>query len=100
MIIMHGMMKGNKDKKKSWSVKTEKDGVCTSIEVREVSNGFIICKTKYGSKEDGEYFSEQEEWISTENPLADDEKEEKEEKGPIDSLKGIFNNLGGGDSMY
>jgi putative heme degradation protein len=97
---MHGMMKGNKDKKKSWSVKTEKDGVCTSIEVREVSNGFIICKTKYGSKEDGEYFSEQEEWISTENPLADDEKEEKEEKGPIDSLKGIFNNLGGGDSMY
>ena len=100
MIIMNGMMKGNKDKKKSWSVKTEKDGVCTSIEVREVSNGFIICKTKYGSKEDGEYFSEQEEWISTENPLADDEKEEKEEKGPIDSLKGIFNNLGGGDSMY
>jgi putative heme degradation protein len=97
---MHGMMKGNKDKKKSWSVKTEKDGVCTSIEVREVSNGFIICKTKYGSKEDGEYFSEQEEWISKENPLADDEKEEKEEKGPIDSLKGIFNNLGGGDSMY
>jgi len=97
---MHGMMKGNKDKKKSWSVKTEKDGVCTSIEVREVSNGFIICKTKYGSKEDGEYFSEQEEWISTENPLADDEKEKKEEKGPIDSLKGIFNNLGGGDSMY
>jgi hypothetical protein len=97
---MNGMMKGNKDKKKSWSVKTEKDGVCTSIEVREVSNGFIICKTKYGSKEDGEYFSEQEEWISTENPLADDEKEEKEEKGPIDSLKGIFNNLGGGDSMY
>ena len=97
---MNGMMKGNKDKKKSWSVKTEKDGVCTSIEVREVSNGFIICKTKYGSKEDGEYFSEQEEWISTENPLADDEKEEKEEKGPIDSLKGIFNNLGGGDAMY
>lgn len=96
------LMKSGKDrdKRKSWSVKTEKDGVCTSIEVREVSNGFIICKTKYGSKEDGEYFSEQEEWISKENPLADDEKEEKEEKGPIDSLKGIFSNLGGGDSMY
>ena len=42
---MHGMMKGDKDKRKSWSVKTEKDGICTSIEVREVSNGFIICKT-------------------------------------------------------
>ncbi len=100
-MIMHGMMKKDKDKK-SWSVKTEKDGICTSIEVREVSNGFIICKTKYGSKEDGEYFSDQEEWISKENPLADEEKkEEKEEgKGPLGSLKGIFNNLGGGDSMY
>ena len=89
------MMKGDKDKRKSWSVKTEKDGICTSIEVREVSNGFIICKTKYG---------DQEEWISKENPLADgekeEEKEEKEEKGPLGSLKGIFNSLGGGDAMY
>jgi len=101
MIVMHGIMKGNKEKRKSWSVKTEKDGVSTSIEVREVSNGFIICKTKYGSKEDGEYFSDFEEWISKENPLAEkgEEKEEKDDLGPLKGLSGLLNNLGGGDSL-
>jgi hypothetical protein len=68
----------------------EKDGVTKSIEVKKVVNGYIICVTESGYKDD-KWFNNDQIYISTTNPLeesATDEKSFKEEvKKALDNLK-------------
>jgi hypothetical protein len=77
--------------KKSWSMTEQSGGFTKELRVREVENGFICCINKYGrdeKKKDSEYISEDKEYISKTNPLADNDPDEKEEEVEF-SLKGI-----------
>jgi hypothetical protein len=53
-----------------------KDGVTRSIRVREVENGFIVEVTEESHKEEQWYYAKQT-FISEENPLEDEDKEEE-----------------------
>lgn len=62
---------------KTWKKSSEIDGMSKSIEVKEAENGFVISihKSGFDRKENSpeSYVDEYKCWISTENPLADQE---------------------------
>lgn len=71
---------GNEKKKfKRWSKEIRTDDVTKRIEVEEVTNGYIITVSKYGTGEDGKYFDDCTKKISTTNPF--EKSEDKEEDG-------------------
>lgn len=72
-------------KKAEFSQSEERDGITTRIRVREVNNGFVINVTRYGyitTAKGEQYIDENEEFISTTNPL---EKKEVSIKEQINS---------------
>jgi hypothetical protein len=69
-------------KKAEYSQTEEKDGVTTRIRVREVNNGFVINVSRYGyvgTAKGEQYIDENEEFISTTNPLEKKQTTIKEE---------------------
>lgn len=68
----------------SYSKRWEKNGLNYHKEIRKVEGGYIITESKYGKPSDGgedaEYIDERKEYVTTENPFEDKEKDEKEEK--------------------
>ena len=94
--------------RKSWSKSVEKDGITTSINVREAENGFVINVERYGylcCKEDDEsleelessdeevmdkreWISESKQYISKVNPLGDESTSIKDQiASAIKSIK-------------
>lgn len=73
--------KPKKDKKLSWSKSIKKDGITKELKVRQVENGFLIEKCKFGDI-DGKWVDEREEYISKTNPL----DESVEFKDGLDNL--------------
>ena len=85
---------GNEETKWSFSV-TEKNGdVETTTRVRQVENGFIVCKEK-NWKENGEYKWETKEYISKDNPIASQTKK-KETPKEVEAIESFFNSVGDG----
>lgn len=87
------------NKKVSWSVsKTDKDGNTTSMEVKEVENGYICCKRKSGYKKndkgENEWYSENEEYISKTNPLEKKEEEKPKSNELMEAIKQFSEPLG------
>lgn len=62
---------------KEWRISKTVGKATKTVEVRQVENGFIICKIRegYNAKEEWEYVKK--EWISTTNPLAEVEGAEQ-----------------------
>lgn len=62
---------------KEWRISKTVGKVTKTVEVRQVENGFIVCKSRegYNGKEEWEYIKK--EWISTTNPLAEVEGAEQ-----------------------
>lgn len=77
---------------KSWCFTKEDGNMTTRIEVREITNGFIVRKNVYGHKNDDEYFDEYTETYYEENPFEDEQPDEEKEESnsTIDSLKGMM----------
>lgn len=95
-MMMEGSTKSEKKKYRRWSKCVEMDGITKKIEVREVENGYVICKSMYGKMEGSEeYIDERKEYISTTNPMEEkskkmeDKEEEMEEEKEMDMLKSI-----------
>ena len=67
----------SKEKRESWRKSVQRNGITESIEVKQVENGFIIRKERYGedlnSKSPNKWISESKEYVSKENPLAEEE---------------------------
>lgn len=73
--------------KKSWRKSIEANGITSSLEVKEIENGFILRYCKYGknpAKED-DYFDVTKEYFSKTNPLDNSEKDD------IESMKELLN---------
>lgn len=72
--------KEEKKEKKEWSKSYERDGVTETIRVKEVENGFIVCKSRWGhdlnSKSSDRYIDEREEYISNVNPIDEEDFDE------------------------
>jgi hypothetical protein len=79
---------------KKWKKSETKDGVTECIEVCEVENGFIVEHEKCGVDKKGNYFSEEQKYISKENPLEDEDK-----KTFADSVKGILSEIAESEGM-
>lgn len=73
-----------KSEAKRWKKSIEKDGMTRCIEVEEVENGYIVSVHKYGYEKDekssNSYIDEHKKWVSKENPLKEEDKDEEEEK--------------------
>lgn len=71
----------------------EKDGITKEIEVKEAENGFVVYVSEHGYK-DEEWYSAKQIYISTTNPLEDDENEEDNTKINFKAtLKNALDNL-------
>jgi hypothetical protein len=63
------------NKKQSWTKRVVNGDVTQELEVKQVSNGFIVCIRKYGNK-NGKWTDDTQEYISNKNPLEDEDPEE------------------------
>lgn len=80
----------SKKKYKRWSKEVRSDDVTKRIEVEEVTNGYIITVSKYGTGEDGKYMDECTKKISSTNPF---EKEEEKKEDDIDLMGSASNSI-------
>jgi hypothetical protein len=71
---------------KSWDT----NGLHHRKEVRKVEGGYIITESKYGTPKDGgekaDYIDERKEYVTTENPFEEAEKEKEDEKKMFDFI--------------
>ena len=80
---MNTIIEENSDKKR-WSKSYEKDGITEEITVRKVENGYVVCRNRYGedlnSSSPDKWIHEKEEYISTINPLEEEDLNEEFEE--------------------
>lgn len=71
----------------------EKDGITTSIEVKQVENGYIVTVNEYGEDKKGKWFNNDKQYISKTNPLEEegeaDEKKESFKEAVAKALKNL-----------
>lgn len=86
-----------KDKKMSWTKRVVNGDTTKSLEVKKVSNGYIVCISECGTDKDGKWYDKNREYISKENPLEDDEDDEK--KSFSDQLDDLLDDMAEQDGM-
>lgn len=91
-----GTMKSTEEKVTEFS--SRKDGIERSIRVREVENGFIVEIRESGDKKgkDGcsHWYCENQTYISTVNPLDDEEEDSDDKVGNVkEAIRNVLSNL-------
>lgn len=81
----------------SFNMTEEKDGVKLTTRVRQVENGYVICKEK-SWKDGDEYKYEEKEYISKDNPMAKLTPQEETQK-QVEALDSFFSSVGGSDMI-